>query len=112
MQFDAQDYPYAPKRHVVYARYVMVCAGNPTATTAGLKTLLKGGNAVDAAVTVASTLPVVEPTGNGLGSDCFALVWIERDKRLYGLNASGVAPMALSGEKVQAMGYTEMPKAG
>ena len=39
-------------------------------------------------------------------------MWIERDKRLYGLNASGVAPMALSAEKVRAMGYTEMPKAG
>ena len=49
MQFDAQDYPYASKRHVVYARNGMVCAGNPTATAAGLKTLLKGGNAVDAA---------------------------------------------------------------
>ena len=48
MQFDAQDYPYASKRHVVYARNGMVCAGNPTATAAGLKTLLKGGNAVDA----------------------------------------------------------------
>ena len=71
-----------------------------------------GGNAVDAAVAMAAAMPLLEPTGNGLGSDCFALVWIERDKRLYGLNASGVAPMALSAEKVRAMGYTEMPKAG
>ena len=83
MQFDAQDYPYASKRHVVYARNGMVCAGNPTATAAGLKTLLKGGNAVDAAVTVASTLPVVEPTGNGLGADCFAIIWYKG--KMYGM---------------------------
>ena len=92
MQFDAQDYPYASKRHVVYARNGMVCAGNPTATAAGLKTLLKGGNAVDAAVTVASTLPVVEPTGNGLGADCFAIIWYKG--KMYGINASGPAPKA------------------
>ena len=72
--FDAQDYPYPSKRHVVYAKNGMVCAGNPTATAAGLQTLMKGGNAVDAAVTVAATLPVSEPTGNGLGADCFAII--------------------------------------
>ena len=71
-----------------------------------------GGNVVDAAVAMAAAMPLLEPTGNGLGSDCFALVWIEREKGLYGLNASGVAPMALSTERGRALGYTEMPKAG
>ena len=47
--FDAQDYPYASKRHVVYAKNGMACAGNPTAASIGLQTLMKGGNAVDAA---------------------------------------------------------------
>ncbi len=49
---------------------------------------------------------------NGLGSDCFALVWMEKEKKLYGLNASGAAPAALSAERVRALGFSEMPKAG
>ena len=110
MQFDAQDYPYASKRHVVYARNGMVCAGNPTATAAGLKTLLKGGNAIDAAVTVATTLPVVEPTGNGLGADCFAIIWYKG--KMYGINASGPAPKANSIAALQARGYDKIPSYG
>lgn len=50
--------------------------------------------------------------GNGLGSDCFALVWIEKEKKLYGLNASGVAPMALSTDEVHAKGFAEVPEEG
>ena len=57
-------------------------------------------------------MPLLEPTGNGLGSDCFALVWIEKEKKLYGLNASGVAPMSLSAQKVRELGFEEMPKEG
>ena len=110
MQFDAQDYPYASKRHVVYARNGMVCAGNPTATAAGLKTLLKGGNAIDAAVTVATTLPVVEPTGNGLGADCFAIIWYKG--KMYGINASGPAPKANSIAALKARGYDKIPSYG
>ena len=94
MKFDAQNYPYASKRSVVYAKNGMVCVGNPTAASAGLQTLLKGGNAIDAAITVATCQPVVEPTGNGLGSDCFALIWYKG--KLYGINGSGPAPMAAS----------------
>ena len=54
----------------------------------------------------------MEPTSNGLGSDCFALVWIEKDQKLYGLNASGVAPMALSADKVRELGFDQVPKEG
>ena len=59
MKFDAQNYPYASKRSVVYAKNGMVCVGNPTAASAGLQTLLKGGNAIDAAITVATCQPVL-----------------------------------------------------
>ena len=85
-KFDAQDYPYASKRHVVYAKNGMSCVGNPSGAAAGLKVLLKGGNAIDAAVAVACAQPVVEPTGNGLGADCFALIWYKG--KLYGINGS------------------------
>lgn len=72
----------------------MACTSVPLGAQIGLDVMKSGGNAVDAAVAMAAAMPLLEPTGNGLGSDCFALVWIEKDQKLYGLNASGVAPMA------------------
>lgn len=69
--FDPLDYPHSSRRTVVYAANGMTCAGNPTAASIGLQILLQGGNAVDAAVAMAAAMPLVEPTGNGLGSDAF-----------------------------------------
>lgn len=57
-------------------------------------------------------MPLLEPTGNGLGSDCFALVWIEAEQKLYGLNASGRAPRNLSAKLVRELGFDQMPKTG
>lgn len=110
LHFDAQDYPYTSKRNVVYAKNGMVCVGNPTAASAGLQTLLKGGNAVDAAITVAAMQPVVEPTGNGLGSDCFAIVWYKG--KLYGINGSGPAPKLASIQALKERGYDTIPSYG
>ena len=110
LQFDAQDYPYASKRHVVYARNGMCNAGNPHAASAGLQVLLKGGNAVDAAIAMASAMPVVEPTGNGIGADCFAIVWFKG--KMYGLNASGPAPLANSVAALKARGHEKIPSYG
>lgn len=110
MKFDAQNYPYASKRSVVYAKNGMVCVGNPTAASAGLQTLLKGGNAIDAAITDATCQPVVEPTGNGLGSDCFALIWYKG--KLYGINGSGPAPMAASIAALKERGFDKIPPYG
>ena len=110
--FDPLTYRYASRRNVVYAKNAVACTSVPLGAQIGLDVMKSGGSAVDAAVAMAAAMPLLEPTGNGLGSDCFALVWIERDKRLYGLNASGVAPMALSAEKVRAMGYAAMPTEG
>ncbi|HEU0229998.1 MAG TPA: gamma-glutamyltransferase [Burkholderiaceae bacterium] len=83
--------PYPSTRTPVFARNV-VSTSHPLAAQAGLRMLLKGGNAVDAALAAAATLVQVEPVSNGLGGDCFALVW--DGKRLQGLNSSGVAPAA------------------
>ncbi len=88
-------------RPVVYAANGMVCTGQPLAAQAGLRVLMRGGNAVDAAVATAAALTVVEPTANGIGGDAFALVW--KDGRLYGLNASGPAPAALSLDTLRAL---------
>jgi len=87
------DFPYPSRRSPVLARNCVATA-QPLAAQAGLQMLANGGNAVDAAVATAITLTVVEPTGNGLGSDLFAILW--DGKKLVGLNASGRSPAAWS----------------
>src|SRR3989449_7925108 len=76
-------------RSTVYAPHGMIATSQPLATAAGLAMLERGGNAIDAAVTAAAMLNVVEPHMTGMGGDCFAIVWIAREHRLVGLNASG-----------------------
>ena len=110
--FDPLTYRYSSRRNVVYAKNGVCCTSVPLGAQVGLDVLKNGGNAVDAAVAMAGAMPLLEPTGNGLGSDCFALVWIEKEKKLYGLNASGVAPMALSADEVRAKGFSEVPEEG
>ena len=109
LDFDCGRYAYASRRNVVFARKGMACSCVPLASQVGIDTMKRGGTAMDAAIAMAVTLPLVEPTCNGLGSDCFALIWSAKDKKLYGLNGSGVAPMALSAARVRAMGYEQMP---
>lgn len=109
MDFDPTYLPYSSTRYPIYAQHGMVAASSPQAAAAGLEMLRRGGNAVDAAVAAATTLTVVEPTANGIGSDAFALVWVEKERKLYGLNASGWAPRDISIEKVLA---TESAAAG
>src|SRR3569623_3155527 len=93
--------PYAVRRVPVFARN-MVAASQPLAAQAGLRMLLAGGNAVDAALATAITLTVVEPTSNGLGSDAFAIVWDGRE--LHGQNASGRSPAGWTSERFAGLG--------
>ncbi len=114
-RFDPLAQRYASQRFPIYARGGMVNCSSPQAAAAGLEILRAGGNAMDAAVAAAATLTVTEPTANGIGSDAFALVWSEKDRRLYGLNASGPAPMLASAERVLADGKDQdgrMPRLG
>src|SRR2546426_248059 len=76
-------------RSTVYAPHGMIATSQPLATAAGLAVLERGGNAVDAAVTAAAVLNVVEPPMTGIGGDLFAIVWSAKDHKLYGLHASG-----------------------
>ena len=101
------QFPYPSRRMPVLAQNV-VATSQPLAAQAGIDMLRKGGNAVDAALAAAITLTVVEPTGNGIGSDAFALVWDGR--RLYGLNGSGKSPAAWSARHFQQ--YRQMPQTG
>ncbi|MFY9510718.1 MAG: gamma-glutamyltransferase family protein [Rubrivivax sp.] len=83
--------PYRTVRSPLMARNV-VATSQPLGAQAGLRMLLQGGNAVDAAIAAAAAMAIVEPCSNGLGSDNFAIVWDGR--KLHGLNSSGVAPAA------------------
>ena len=86
---------YTSTRLPVFARNV-VSTSHPLAAQAGLRMLLKGGNAVDAAIAAAAAMTIVEPVSNGLGSDSFCILW--DGKELHGLNASGRAPAAWTPE--------------
>lgn len=110
MSFDPLYHPFPSRRTTVYARNGMVATSQPLAAQAGLAVLRRGGNAVDAAIATAAALTVVEPTSNGIGGDAFAIVW--HQGRMYGLNASGPAPAAITIEAVSRTGATEMPRHG
>ncbi len=97
---------------MVLGRQGMVCTGQPLATLAGVQMLRDGGNALDAAITAAATLGVVEPLMTGIGGDCFMLIWRADEQRLYGLNGSGRAPRAVTQAAMVAGGHTAMPMRG
>ena len=101
------SFPYASQRMPVMARNV-VATSQPLAALAGTRMLLKGGNAVDAALATAMALPVVEPTMNGIGSDAFCILW--DGEQIHGLNASGRSPKAWSPEMFPKDGV--MPQRG
>ncbi|WP_088346389.1 MULTISPECIES: gamma-glutamyltransferase family protein [Rhodomicrobium] len=98
---------YPSRRSPVLARN-MVATSQPLAVQAGVRMLLKGGNAVDAALAAAITLTIVEPTGNGIGSDAYAIIW--DGQQLHGLNAAGRSPAAWSPERFA--GQTAMTQRG
>jgi gamma-glutamyltranspeptidase / glutathione hydrolase len=97
----------AQKRSEVLARNGIVATSHPLAAQAGLDTLKKGGNAADAAVAAAAAAAVVEPLSTNLGADMFALYWSAKDRKLYGLNASGWSPAGWTPEYLASKGYDE-----
>ncbi|WP_428818536.1 gamma-glutamyltransferase [Microbulbifer sp. MCCC 1A16149] len=82
-------------RSPVLATRGMAATSQPLATQVALDILKKGGSAVDAAIAANAVQGLMEPTGNGIGGDLFAIVWSADDKKLHGLNASGRSPKSL-----------------
>jgi gamma-glutamyltranspeptidase/glutathione hydrolase len=104
--FDWQ-FPYASQRMPTLARNV-VATSQPLAAQAGLRMMMKGGNAVDAVLATAISLTVLEPTSNGIGSDAFCILW--DGKQFHGLNASGRSPAAWAPDRFKDL--KQMPQRG
>lgn len=109
------------RRSNVLARRGMVATSQPLAAMAGLRMLLDGGNAADAAVAAAAALAVVEPMSTGIGGDAFALFYDAQaipdagragthvDHRITALNGSGRAPAGLRLDDLRRAGLAEIP---
>jgi len=90
----------------------MVATSQVSASQAGALILERGGSAIDAAIAANAVLNVTEPTSNGIGGDLFAIYWEAKTGKIYGLNASGWAPRALTIEHLEQKGITAMPQFG
>ncbi len=99
-------------RSEVIARSGMAATSQPLATQVALDILKSGGSAVDAAIAANAVLGLVEPTGNGIGGDIFAIVWDAKTKKLYGLNGSGRSPYGLTLEYLRENHITRIPPQG
>ncbi len=103
---------FPTRRSVSMSMNGMVATGQPLAALAGLRMLMQGGNAVDAAVATAAALNVVEPTSTGAGGDAFALTYVAKTGEITALNASGRAAKAQTLDAVRRLGHAPMPTHG
>ncbi|APZ95203.1 Putative gamma-glutamyltransferase YwrD [Fuerstiella marisgermanici] len=99
-------------RSEVIARHGMAATSQPLATQVALDILKQGGSAVDAAIAANATLGLMEPTGNGIGGDLFAIVWDSKTQKLHGLNASGRSPASLTLEEFRKRDLESIPPFG
>jgi gamma-glutamyltranspeptidase/glutathione hydrolase len=90
----------------------MVATSQVSASQAGARILERGGSAIDAAIAANAVLNVTEPNTNGMGGDLFAIYWEAKTGKVYGLNASGWAPKALTIEHLRQKSITAMPQSG
>ena len=96
---------FKSRRSQVFGTEGMVATSQPLATSVGTNILREGGNAVDAAVAVAATLNITEPTSTGIGGDCFILYYQKSTKKVIGVNGSGRSPLSLDIERIKKDGY-------
>ena len=99
-------------RSEVIARHGMAATSQPLATQIALDVLKAGGSAVDAAIAANAALGLMEPTGNGIGGDLFAIVWDPKTQKLHGYNGSGRSPKSLTLEEFRKRGLAFIPQRG
>jgi len=99
-------------RSPAVGRHGMIATSQSLASAAGLKVLQDGGNAIDAAVTAAAVLAVIEPSMNGIGGDLLAIVYDAKTKKIYGLDSTGRSAYAATAEEFARRGLKEMPGNG
>ena len=110
LPLSAQRIPTMAGKSPVYAPNGVAATSQPLATTAALAVLQRGGNSIDAAVTAAAVLSVVEPMMTGIGGDMFALIWIAKEHRLVALNASGRAGSLMTRDDLLRRGRKSIPR--
>jgi gamma-glutamyltranspeptidase / glutathione hydrolase len=103
--------PFAT-RSEIYAPKAMAATSHPLATQIALQTMRDGGSAVDAAIAANAALGLMEPTGNGIGGDLFAIVWDPKTRKLHGYNGSGRSPKALTLDEFKRRGINDIPAHG
>ena len=99
-------------RSTVYAPQAMAATSHPLATQIALDTMRAGGSAMDAAIAANAALGLMEPTGNGIGGDLFAIVWDPKTQKLHGYNGSGRSPRSLTLQHFRDLGLTDIPPHG
>jgi len=103
-------------RSEVIATEAMAATSHPLATQIALDVMKQGGNAIDAAIAANAALGLMEPTGNGIGGDLYAIIWDAKTGTLHGLNASGRSPLGLSYDTLKAeldkLGRHDLPPHG
>lgn len=104
-------HPFATRSEVI-ARSAMAATSQPLATQVALDIMKNGGNAIDAAIAANACLGLMEPTGNGIGGDLFAIVWDARTEKLFGLNGSGRSPQNLTLAEFHKRGLDFIPPYG
>ncbi len=111
----AQDritgFPHATRSEVI-AQNGMAATSQPLCTQVAIDILKKGGSATDAAIAANACLGLMEPTGNGIGGDLFAIVWDAKTQKLHGLNASGRSPKSLTLDYFKENGLDKIPSHG
>lgn len=110
-QFRHTGQSFATRSETI-AKNGMVATSQPLATEVGLDVLKKGGTALDAAIAANAVLGLVEPTGNGIGGDIFALIWDAKTRKLYAFNGSGRSPQSLTMDFFKAKSMDDIPGSG
>jgi gamma-glutamyltranspeptidase/glutathione hydrolase len=108
----AEDAKPVVGRSMVATNYGIVAASQPLAARAGVQILERGGNAIDAAIAANATIGLMEPTGNGMGGDLFAIIYLAETNEVLGLNSSGWAPTGLTPGFLGEKGVETMPRRG